>query len=136
MSFSALSEMTYYSAMALKRLGEEAQANALLERLLAFSAKLARQKARIDYFATSLPTMLLFRDDLERRQKTRASFLRAQALLGLGQKRQAIDLLRRMQQRDPDHALAACLLREIDCETRLRQLAHGGGLNRPCTELR
>jgi hypothetical protein len=43
-------------------------------------------KAKIDYFATSLPTMLLFDDDLQFRQETTALFLQAQAQLGSGQK--------------------------------------------------
>ena len=116
-----LSEATYYSALSLRRLGEEARANSLLEELLAFSRKLARQEARIDYFATSLPTMLLFQDDLQQRQKTRASFLRAQALLGLGQRKQAGALLRRILERDPSHPLAFDLIAESDCATRLRQ---------------
>jgi len=121
MSVTMYSETTYYSALSLRRLGEGAQASSLLEELLAFSRKLAREEARIDYFATSLPTMLLFQDDLQQRQKTRASFLRAQALLGLGQRKQAAALLRRILEREPDHALAFDLIAETDCGTRLRQ---------------
>ena len=65
--------------------------------------------------------MLLFQDDLQQRQKTRASFLRAQALLGFGQRKQASALLRRILEREPDHALAFDLMAETDCGTRLRQ---------------
>jgi len=121
MSVTTFSETTYHSALSLRRLGEEAQANSLLEELLAFSRKLARQEARIDYFATSLPSMLLFQDDLQQRQKTRASFLSAQALLGLGQRKPAGALLRRILERDPSHALAFDLIAETDCGNRLRQ---------------
>jgi len=45
-----------------------------------------RTQARIDYFATSLPTMLIFEDDIQFRQDTTAIFLQAQARLGLGSK--------------------------------------------------
>jgi tetratricopeptide (TPR) repeat protein len=123
MSVKTFSEMTYYRAMALKRLGEDAGAKGLLEELLSDSKKLARQKAGIDYFATSLPAMLLFDDDLDERKNTTASFRRAQALLGLGKSKQAGHLLRRILQRDPNHALAIDLIAEIHCETRLRKLA-------------
>lgn len=44
------------------------EAHALLERLLAHAQALAEAEARVDYFATSLPTMLLFHDDLQDRQ--------------------------------------------------------------------
>ena len=43
--------------------------------MLDHARKLARTSAGIDYFATSLPTMLLFDDDLTARQRTTALFL-------------------------------------------------------------
>jgi hypothetical protein len=46
----------------------------------------------VDYFATSLPTMLLFEDDLQRRQEVTAKFLQAQALHGLGRSEEAAKL--------------------------------------------
>ena len=52
-------------------------------------AEAPEDPAKIDYFATSLPTMLLFDDDLQLRQETTALFLQAQARLGLGEKRKA-----------------------------------------------
>jgi tetratricopeptide (TPR) repeat protein len=122
MSVKTFSEMSYYSALALRRLGEESLATNLFEALLVHAKKVARENAGIDYFATSLPTMLLFHDDLQQREKTRASFLRAQALFGLGKIKQADTLLRRILQNDPNHPLAADFIREIDCEARLKQL--------------
>lgn len=110
MSVRAFSEMTYYSALAWRRLGQKARADRLLRDLLAYARALGRAPAKIDYFATSLPTMLLFSDDLDRRQKTTALFLEAQARLGLGQPAAGRRLLRVVLQRDPSHALAADLL--------------------------
>lgn len=110
MSVRAYSEITYYSALALRRLGKKAAADKLLRALLAYAQTLAKTEAKIDYFATSLPTMLLFDDDLQARQLTTALFLEAQARLGLGQKARAAALLRTVLKRDPAHALAADLL--------------------------
>ncbi len=109
MSVRAFSEMTYYSALALEKLGQRAKAKKLLRDLLAYAQQLAKTLAKIDYFATSLPTMLLFDDDLQFRQETAALFLQAQAQLGLGQKAQVKKLLQQILQRDPNHALAADL---------------------------
>ncbi len=114
MSVRAYSELTYYSALALVRLGKKADARALLRALLDHAGKLARTPAKIDYFATSLPTMLLFDDDLDARQQTTALFLEAQARLGLGQKARAAALLRTVLKRDPAHAAAADLLVSFD----------------------
>jgi predicted Zn-dependent protease len=57
--------------------------------------------------------MLLFDDDLKYRQETHALMLQAQAKLGLGEKKPAINLLKRIMKRDPSHPLAADLLGEI-----------------------
>ena len=82
------SEKTYDSALAWRRLGRAAKADALLRKLLAYARKLEKTPATIDYFATSLPTMLLFDDDLNERQRTNAMFLQAQGRLGLGREGQ------------------------------------------------
>ena len=68
---------------------------------------MAKAPAKIDYFATSLPAMLLFEDDLQFRQETTALLLQAQAHLGLGRKARARGMLRTVLRRDPNHALAA-----------------------------
>jgi tetratricopeptide (TPR) repeat protein len=113
MSVCAFSEMTYFSARAWEKLGERKKAKKLFRELLAYAQKLQRAKAGIDYFATSLPAMLLFEDDLQFRQETSARFLQAQAWLGLGQAAKARSLLRAVLQRDPNHALAADFLEEV-----------------------
>jgi tetratricopeptide (TPR) repeat protein len=109
MSVRAFSEMTYYSALSWEKLGEKAKAKKLLKDLLSYAKGLSKSKAKIDYFATSLPTMLLFDDDLQFRQETTALFLEAQARLGLGETAAAKKLLAEVLKRDPNHALASDL---------------------------
>jgi len=109
MSVRTFSEMTYYSALALARLGRKAASIRLFRALLAYGRRLARQRAQIDYFATSLPTMLVFEDDLTKRQHITATFLQAQACLGLGRASEAKKLLAKVLRLDPNHALAADL---------------------------
>jgi TolA-binding protein len=106
MSTRPFSEMTYYSALSWGRLGKPQQMKKLLRELLAHARQLGKTKAKIDYFATSLPTMLIFEDDIQFRQKTMALFLEAQAQLGLGQKAAAKKLLATVLKRDPNHAPA------------------------------
>lgn len=112
MRVRAFSEMTYYSALSLEKLGERAKAKKMFRDLLSYALQLQKAVAKIDYFATSLPTMLLFEDDLQFRQETTALFLQAQAYLGLGKKPKAEALLRMVLKRDPNHAPAADLLGE------------------------
>ena len=111
MSVRTFSEMTYYSALALQKLGRKTEARRLLRGLLAYAHNLGKTRATIDYFATSLPTMLLFDDDLQTRQHTTALFLEAQARDGLGEKSAAQKLFRDVLRRDPNHAAATILVR-------------------------
>jgi hypothetical protein len=75
MSTRPYSEMTYFSALAWRRLGEEDRAVRLTDGLAAYAVELAATPATIDYFATSLPTMLLFTDDIQARRDATAAFL-------------------------------------------------------------
>ncbi len=103
---AAYSEKSYYTALAREKLGRGRAARELLRQLLAYARQLPRQPTKIDYFATSLPTMLLFEEDLPARQRTTARFLEALALLGLGQRSQAKRALQDVLRRDPSHASA------------------------------
>jgi tetratricopeptide (TPR) repeat protein len=121
MSVRQFSGMTYYSALAWERLGQRARAKKLFSELLKYAQETEQAPAKIDYFATSLPTMLLFEDDLQFRQQTTALFLQAQAQLGLGEKSKAQSLLQQVLHRDPNHALARDLWNQLapknDAET-------------------
>jgi tetratricopeptide (TPR) repeat protein len=113
MSVRSFSEMTFYSAIALERLGKKEAAKILLTDLLAYSKQLAKAEAKIEYFATSLPTMLLFDDDLQKSQHLTARFLEAQARLGLGQQKKAKIILADILAENPNHALASDLIQTI-----------------------
>ena len=111
MQVQAVSENTYWSALALRCLGQEQNAIDAFRTILDFSVHLQRQTPKIDYFATSLPAMLLFDEDLKRRQTITARFLEAQALLGLGNERAGLDLLTEVCNMDNSYAAAIDLLK-------------------------
>jgi tetratricopeptide (TPR) repeat protein len=73
-----LSELTYYAVLAIRRLGDEAGADALVDRLAEHATMLRSRPATVDYFATSLPTLLLFQDDPQAALSTTATLLDAQ----------------------------------------------------------
>ena len=113
MSVRNFSEMAYYSALSLRRLGRKAEADALLRSLQLYADGLLRSEAKIDYFATSLPTMLLFEDDIQERQRVTATLLKALAKLGEGRKREGLKLLDEVLRRDPNHAFAKDIRDEV-----------------------
>jgi tetratricopeptide (TPR) repeat protein len=110
MQVRTYSEMTFWSALALRRLGRSEEADALLVAILAYAEALERKPPTIDYFATSLPAMLLFDEELGKRQHITAMFLRAQALLGLRRNAEAQAALDEVLRLDRSHAPTRDLL--------------------------
>jgi len=113
MSVRSISNMTYWSALAHEKLRDPAAASTLLQRIYDYSFELELAKPKIDYFATSLPAMLLFEEDLSLRNQVEAYFLRAQALVGLGRFEEAKHLLQSVLEKDRNHAGAADLLLQL-----------------------
>jgi tetratricopeptide (TPR) repeat protein len=113
MSVRPFSEMTHASALAMRALGRRREADRLLRDLLRYAEQLEHTPATIDYFATSLPTMLLFEDDLQARQRRSARVLQAQALAGLGEAGRARTLLADVLAEDPSDPVAADLLAAV-----------------------
>jgi TolA-binding protein len=105
--------MTYWTAMAQLKLGQCAEAKETFTGIYDYSLNLEATEPKIDYFATSLPTMLLFEENLPRRNRIAARFLRAQARSGLNQRDEAISLLGEILKTDSNHAGASDLLDQI-----------------------
>jgi tetratricopeptide (TPR) repeat protein len=114
MQVQTISDLTYWSALALRRLGREQEALELFHGIQEYAEKLRDKTPVIDYFATSLPAMLLFDEDLKERQNIQATFLEAQALLGLGAVDEATRKLRQVLSADRNHSGAIDLLRAQD----------------------
>ncbi len=104
----------YWQALALRELGDAAAADALLVALREDAGSHARENVRIPYFATSLPTLLLFDDDLSERAHQEARYLEGLALLGLGIHRAARARFAGLLEARPDHLDAALRIRDLD----------------------
>jgi tetratricopeptide (TPR) repeat protein len=113
MSVRDISDMTFWTALALQRLGRQDEAANLFTRVYDYSIELERTPPNLDYFATSLPAMLLFNEDLVRRNRIEALFLRAQALAGLSRAGEAQSLLEEVLKLDRSHAGASDFLEQL-----------------------
>ena len=119
----SVSDKTFWAGMAYARLGQDRHARELFQKIYDYSLELEQQNPRIDYFATSLPAMLLFENDLGKQNQIEAKFLRAQALLGLEREQEARALLREVLQLDRNHPGAADLVEQLE-----RGWSHLGGV--------
>lgn len=84
MAVTAHSPLTYYRGLALRALGREADATKVFADLRAFATARLGEPATIDYFATSLPNLLVFEEDLQARRDAEQHLLLALAAHGLG----------------------------------------------------
>jgi tetratricopeptide (TPR) repeat protein len=106
-------EPAYWRARALRAVGDEAGATGLFRHLLRSARRRAAEPRRVDYFATSLPTFLIFDDDLDQRNRIECRYLESLARAGLGQRRPAARGMRDVLALDPGHAGAAWHLRAL-----------------------
>jgi tetratricopeptide (TPR) repeat protein len=116
MSVLPVSDMTYWRGAALEKLQQPEQAYEVFRDIAAFADKLEVQEPKIDYFATSLPAMLLFHEDLGRRNRVLATFLRAQAAYGRNGAAAAIPMLHAVLALDSNHAGASDLLQQAELD--------------------
>jgi tetratricopeptide (TPR) repeat protein len=123
MAVAEVSANTYWVAACLEALGKLEAAIALFHKIHEFALQLEHQRPVVDYFATSLPTMLLFDEDLVLRNRIQSLFLRAQAALGLHRHEAAEALTREVLTLDPSHTGAADLLHRPTEQGAVR--AHG-----------
>jgi len=102
-----ISAHSYFQARALIALGSHQAAREILSRLQEFAQEQMETEPKIDYFATSLPNLLLFEDDLVKRNRHESLLLSALASHGLGDEVMAIRQLEQIVAEDPNHLSAA-----------------------------
>jgi len=98
--------LTYYRAKSLEALCHKAEAANLLRQMRDFAQKQMEADVKIDYFATSLPNLLLFEDDLQKRNQVDCVFLLALSELGLRNPKRAMELLNQVLSLDCNHIAA------------------------------
>jgi tetratricopeptide (TPR) repeat protein len=108
--------LTYYRVKSLAALCHKAEAANLLRQIRDFAQKQMEVEVKIDYFATSLPNLLLFEDDLQKRNQVDCLFLLALGELGLGNPDRAVELLKQVLTLDCNHIAAQ---QELESLTRV-----------------
>jgi hypothetical protein len=98
---------SYFQALALHALGNYQAARAVLLSLANFAKHQMEKEPKIDYFATSLPNLLLFDDDLGKRNRIESLLLSALASHGLGDEEAAMSQLEQVIDEDRNHLIAA-----------------------------
>ena len=102
----------FYKGLALKKLGDEKAAQECFDKLIAFGEKHQNDHMRIDYFAVSLPDLLIWEDSLDARNNLLCRYLMGLGYLGKGANSEAETILKGVLNDDPAHPKAGVFLKE------------------------
>ena len=82
-------EMIYYQGLAYRKLGNEEQAVRRFRKLVEYGREHIEENVKIDYFAVSLPDLLIFEENLDERNRKHCLFMMSLGLKGLGRSDEA-----------------------------------------------
>ena len=97
-------DQIFYQGLAWGKLGSSEQSQAIFRRLLEYGRQHLNDEVKLDYFAVSLPDLLIFEDDLSRRNALHCRYLMGLGYLGLDQLSEAEAALAAVLHQDGRHA--------------------------------
>jgi tetratricopeptide (TPR) repeat protein len=92
-----------YQGLALIKLENQKEANQRFESLVRYGEEHMNDEVKLDFFAVSLPDMMIFDDDLNRRNEVHCNYLIGLGLLGLGQLEAAGKAFQTVSKMDSGH---------------------------------
>ncbi len=115
----------FYQGLALQKLGRTKQANSRFNKLLKYGEKQLFVPFKIDYFAVSLPDLLIFEEDLQKRHEQHCHYLMALGHMGLGNKDKALAEFDKVLADDLYHTGALVNKNMIDKESKVTDMQLG-----------
>jgi tetratricopeptide (TPR) repeat protein len=94
----------FYQGLAHKKLGNGKRAVNIFNKLIDYGQKHGNDEVKIDYFAVSLPNLLIFEDDLNLRNQIHTYFIQGLGYLGLEEPEKARDLFNKVLELDASHS--------------------------------
>ncbi len=79
----------FYIGLALQKLGHYEKAEALFRKLIQYGVEHINDNVQIDYFAVSLPDLLVFEQDLSLKNQIHCHYIMGLGYLGLGENKKA-----------------------------------------------
>lgn len=93
----------FYQGLAWAKTAEKAKAIQLFSRLVEYGQTHLQDVVKIDYFAVSLPDLLIFEDDLHVRNQTHCYYMMGLGYIGLGKEEEARQCLQKVLHQDVMH---------------------------------
>ena len=93
----------FYAGLALLKLGRVDEAHGRFYKLITYGENHLFDHVRMDYFAVSLPDLLIWDDSLDRQNIIHCKYMMALGLYGLGNLNKAIQLINEVAEMDNNH---------------------------------
>ena len=103
----------FYQGVAQRKLGNYQLAEVIFNKLIEYGRRHMNDEVKLDYFAVSLPNMLIFDDDLNLRNRVHAMFIQGLGYLGLNKKEQATGTFKEILMLDAAHQGAKIHLKMV-----------------------
>ncbi len=96
-------DMIFYQGLARRKLGQVAEARQIFQKLVDYGQAHLEDEVQMDYFAVSLPTFLVFDEDLNQRGRIHCHYMMGLGYLGLGNAAEAQQQFDRVLALDANH---------------------------------
>ena len=93
----------FYAGLCYRQLGQEEKARSLFYRLINYGKQHLYDKVTMDYFAVSLPDLLIWEDSLDVKNEIHCKYMLALGYLGIGDKEHALRYLAEVERLDINH---------------------------------
>ena len=93
----------FYQGLALLKLGREDEAHGRFYKLINYGKQHIFEKQVMDYFAVSLPDLLIWDDSLDTQNLIHCKYMLALGYYGMGEKTKAIKYLEEVETLDNNH---------------------------------
>jgi len=94
----------FYQGLAFLKLNQQSEADKRFEKLVAYAKKHLNDYVTIDYFAVSLPDLMIWEDDLDKRNKIHCLYMQGLGLLGLDKKAEAEQVFESVLSEEKSHS--------------------------------
>ena len=93
----------FYAALCYRKLGREDRARSLFNKLINYGKQHIFEKQIMDYFAVSLPDLLIWEDSLDTKNLIHCKYMLALGYYGMGDKEKAMKYLAEVEALDNNH---------------------------------
>ncbi len=103
-------DMLLYQGLARYKLGDVKGGNRMMYKLIDFGEQHLRDEVKIEYFAVSLPDLMIYEEDLTLKNRAHCNYVMGLGNLGLGRKTEAAGFFEETLKADPFHLNCGILL--------------------------